>query len=234
MKILLVGHKGLLGSSFLSHVSNLDTTDLRFGDPLFSNFIQTCGYDIIINCAVDKTNNPLVNIELPFFLVEHCDYFIQFSSDAVFSGKKPNHLKYNKQDMPDPVCVYGQQKHEMEKILSTRTNCLIIRTSFIHSSSKLVSDILQQDEFLGFQNYLWSGLTANQVVELTMSCLNDRQTGLCHMFSKDSISKHKVASLVASAYNTKTRITPVEYPIVNRQVISDFDTNFDINRLNLL
>lgn len=231
MKILLIGHKGLLGSSFITKLPNLDITNLRFKSEPFLELIRSSNYDIVINCAVNKVSSPITNIELPLFLAESCRYLIQFSSDAVFSGKKPNYFKYSKKDIPDPICTYGKEKYEMEKALALRHNCLIIRTSFIHRSDRLVSDIRQKNKFLGFQNYLWCGLTANQIVDLTIGCIEENRTGLCHMFAKNSISKYELACHVASVYNTQTEIIPIEYPIINRQIVSDFDINFDIATL---
>lgn len=231
MKILLIGHNGLLGSLFITKLSNPDITDLRFKSKSFLELIKSSNYDIIINCAVNKISSPITNIELPLFLAESCRYLIQFSSDAVFSGKKPNSFKYSKKDIPDPICTYGKEKHEMERALSPHHNCLIIRTSFIHRSDRFVSDIRQKNKFSGFKNYLWSGLTANQIVDLTIGCLKDNRTGLCHMFSKNSISKYELACRVASLYNTETEIISVEDPIVNRQIVSDFDISFDIATL---
>ena len=230
MKILVLGHKGLLGSSLVS-LLEAESTDLRFPRPEFINFITQSNYDIVVNCAVNKINDKIVNVDLPVFLSASCNYLVQFSSDAVFSGSKKPYLKYDKTDPVDPDTIYGQQKVMMEQSLLDTPNSLIIRTSFVDQRSQFVQNILSQPKFLAFTNYLWSGLTAKQVSQLTRSCIKNNKTGLCHMFSNRTQSKYQLAKAVASCYNTQTEIIPVDYPILNRQITSDFDINFNISDL---
>jgi len=230
MRILVLGHKGLLGSSLIS-LLGADFTDLRFPSPEFINFITRSNYDVIVNCAVNKINDKVVNVDLPTFLSASCNYLVQFSSDAVFSGLKPHNLKYDKTDLVDPDTIYGQQKVMMEQSLIGISNSLIIRTSFIDQKSPFVQNILSQPKFLAFTNYLWSGLTAKQVSLLTLSCIKNNKTGLCHMFSNRTQSKYQLAKKVACCYNTQTEIIPVDYPSLNRQITSDFNINFNITDL---
>ena len=75
MKILLLGHKGMLGHMTLKYLKtkNLDieTTDLRWPSDEFKECIKNFDGDYIINCigAIhQRTNSFDVNWELPIFL----------------------------------------------------------------------------------------------------------------------------------------------------------------------
>jgi len=234
MKILILGHKGLIGSYLTNYIPQAQTVLYRYPSSEFIKHIVKTKYNIIINCAVNKTGDERTNIHLPYFLSKHCDYLIQFSSDAVFSGKKRIGETYSKEDSTDPICVYGKQKNKMEQLLYTVADkSLIIRTSFLDNESQFVKKILTNAEFFAFKNYIWSGLSSKQVANLTLSCITQHRTGICHMFSKNSLSKYKLALKISEQFHSKTKIIPTEHPIINRSIKSDFDISLNIEDLTI-
>jgi dTDP-4-dehydrorhamnose reductase len=232
MKTLVLGHKGLLGSYLSSIIPEAKTIPYRYPSVEFEQNIIYSKYNIIINCIVDKLNNETVNIDLPYFLSKHCDYLVQFSSDAVFSGKKPIDQQYLKEDKTDPICIYGNQKDKMEQSLQhTLSKSLIIRTSFLDKKSQFIQSVLTNNKFSAYKNYIWSGLSCQQVADLTLSCIQQHRTGMCHMFSKNALSKYELALRIAQNYNSQTEIIPVEFPVINRSINSDFDISFNLKDL---
>lgn len=67
------------------------------------------------------------------FLIEKKVYFIFFSSEYIFSGKK---IIYNEKNIPKTKMVYGNQKILIEKFIKKKKykNCLILRISKVYGN----------------------------------------------------------------------------------------------------
>ena len=61
--------------------------------------------------------------------------------------------------------------------------------------------------------------------------IEEQRTGLCHLFSKNTLSKYELAKQIAKLYNIKKDIIPKYYPIINRQIDTDFNIYFEIRNL---
>ena len=234
MKILLLGHNGILGNRIKQHI-DCHTTNFRFPSQDFNKTIVENQYDIIINCIVDKTTfcSLDINYALPYFLSQNCHTLVHFCTDAVFSGLKPIGESYTKFDQHDPVDNYGISKSKISQYLASKTRSLIIRTSFLDSRSLFVKQLTCWEQFPGYDNYYWNGLTANQVALETKKLILNKNIGLYHMFGATTYSKYQIAKAIVDRYNLPTKVIPAKMTkYINRSIESDFlGLNFDITQL---
>jgi dTDP-4-dehydrorhamnose reductase len=229
---LLIGHNGILGSRIRS-IIDCETINFKFPSVEFIDLIKKKSYSTIINCAVDKTGDPVVNIELPNFLSKHSDKLIHFCTDAVFSGFKTLGQQYTKNDIVCPTNQYGVTKSMGSEYLLNNTNATVIRTSFLDIRSEFVQKLSCDKEFCGYSNYYWNGLTAKQVAIETKKLLENNSTGLYHLFGNITYTKYEIANIIINFLNWPTKVISVELNKgINRSLKSDFlDLNFDINQL---
>lgn len=146
---------------------------------------------------------------------------IQISSDGVFSGSKG---QYKEIDLPDAKDEYG-----ICKILGELygKNCLTIRTSIIgpdlYKKNGLLSWFLRQEKSCnGFSNVIFAGFPTIIFAEIIRDYILPREDifGLYHI-SSTPISKYKLLSLIASIYNKRLIIKPLENPYCDRSLNSD-------------
>ena len=153
--ILVTGSKGQLGNEIkiLSnnykdiefHFHDIDTLDLT-DYKLLEDFFKKYKPLFLINCAaytaVDKAEKEKelafrLNAEVPGNLAGLCQKFstklIHISTDYVFDGK--NYRPYKEDDVPNPLSVYAKSKFEGENRILEFNNSIIIRTSWLYSSS---------------------------------------------------------------------------------------------------
>ena len=163
MKIVLLGKDGKLGSAiFAKLVDNydvigfnkkeLDITDSRkLKKELLQIFpdiiINAAAYTDVDNSEVSKEKALKVNSEALNAIIESAliinSFFIHFSTDYVFNGKKK--FPYLETDKPNPINVYGKSKLSGEKKINAYMhNFLILRTSWVMGTkgNNFVSKIL--------------------------------------------------------------------------------------------
>ncbi|MBD2438300.1 dTDP-4-dehydrorhamnose reductase [Nostoc sp. FACHB-110] len=164
-KILLIGSQGQVGQELqrilipLGNIVTISrpTVDLLKPDSL-PDIIQHHQPQVIINAAaytaVEKAETEpdlalTINSTSPGRIAKVAEkigaYFIHFSTDYVFDGKKAS--PYKETDPTNPLNVYGKTKLAGEQLI--QQNCqqhLILRTAWIYSSlskSNFVKTMLQ-------------------------------------------------------------------------------------------
>jgi dTDP-4-dehydrorhamnose reductase len=152
MKILVTGHKGMLGSDLLPQlvdagfdVIGLDVDELDITNPdNISRHFEAIQPELVINCAaytaVDKAESGIdvafaVNRDGPKNLAQACRTFliplIHISTDYVFDGTIAG--AYCEDDPINPLGVYGASKWEGEEcVRSCLEQHVIIRTSWLY------------------------------------------------------------------------------------------------------
>ena len=167
MKILLLGHKGMLGSDLLTKLSrehkvvgmDKEEIDIVSADEC-ENAIREASFDIVINaaaytnvdgCETDREGCFAVNAEAVKNIAEACrntkTRIIHFSTDYVFDGtaREP----YKEDASCNPINVYGESKLAGERYLQTLSdNYLLIRTSWLYGikGKNFVKAILEKAE----------------------------------------------------------------------------------------
>lgn len=154
MKILLLGHKGMLGSDLLLRlrrkyeVIGLDKEEIDITSlPACEEAVQENEPDIVINAAaytnVDGCENAqrecfAVNAEAVMNIAGSCRKknirIVHFSTDYVFdgSGSEP----YKEDDSCNPLNVYGTSKLAGENYLRELSdNYILIRTAWLYGKN---------------------------------------------------------------------------------------------------
>ena len=164
-RILITGHKGMLGSELFSFAKkqghkvtgfDLPEHDITKRDEMIA-FIKKTRPDIIIHAvaftAVDKCESESdtaysVNADgtqnICLAAKELSIPIVYFSTDYIFDGEKKE--PYGELDAPNPQSVYGKSKYEGEKFV--RELCLkhyIVRISWLcgHGGANFVETILK-------------------------------------------------------------------------------------------
>jgi len=165
MKILLLGHKGMLGSDLLKklsadhEVTGMDKEEIDIVSAKdCKNAVLEVNPEIVINAAaftnVDSCETArdacfAVNAEAVKNICEACRgrniKIIHFSTDYVFDGTatKP----YEGNDKCNPISAYGASKLAGERYLQTLSdNYLLIRTSWLYgvNGKNFVRTILEK------------------------------------------------------------------------------------------
>jgi len=191
-----------------------------------NHVIDNLKIKVMINCIslTDVSNQSLYELnrvftEFPKNLSELCKQknirLIQISSDGVFSGTKGN---YSEKDKPDPIDLYGNSKLKGEV---HEKNQLIIRISMIgHDKIKrqgLLEWFINQKECSLYNNYIFSGLTTNELSRITKDYIlpNSKLSGIYHI-AANPISKYELLSMVADIYNLKITINKDDSVKMNR------------------
>lgn len=154
MKILILGHKGMLGSDlflrlFAFHeVTGKDIEDLDIASAeACEGVISETGPDVVINAAaytdVDgcETNSEKcfsVNAEGVKHIALACGdrgiKVVHFSTDYVFDGKKGT--PYLEDDICNPINVYGRSKLAGEQYLQQySSDFLLIRSAWLYGKN---------------------------------------------------------------------------------------------------
>ncbi len=163
MKILIAGHKGMLGSALanvfkgeelvLWDLPEVDVADESILDQMVAEnpelVINATGYTAVDMAEKKKKEAKRGNITTVEMLAEACakinSPLVHFSTDYVFDGETKTGYKEN--DQPKPISFYGKTKAEAEKTLKKKTDeIFLIRTSGLYgpNGKNFVDAILEK------------------------------------------------------------------------------------------
>jgi dTDP-4-dehydrorhamnose reductase len=151
MKILILGHKGMLGSDLMLRLTavhdvtgkDVDDFDITAeGD--CARVIADCSPEVVINaaaytnvdgCETDQERCFAVNAGGVKNIAVACRgrgiLIVHFSTDYIFDGRKET--PYVEEDEPAPLNVYGASKLEGERFLQAFSDrWLLIRTAWLY------------------------------------------------------------------------------------------------------
>ena len=195
MKILLLGHKGMLGSDLLSKLSSehevvgmdREEIDIVSADECRKAIEETVP-DIIINaaaytnvdgCETAKEDCFAVNAEAVKNIAGACRNknirIVHFSTDYVFDGmaKQP----YKEGDKCNPINMYGESKLAGERYLqSLSDNYLLIRTSWLYGvkGKNFVGAILEKAKAKDFIRDTMEKANVEKEGPSTLSVVDDQ------------------------------------------------------------
>lgn len=239
-KVLLLGSTGLLGSAIKSVFENSSDFELLapnreqlelrsplqvadyIEDHMPDIIINCAGYNLVDNCEVEDHEQVLaeeLNIDLVMQLAilskNINSYFITFSSDYVFDGKKES--PYLESDVPNPINYYGQTKHAAEvKAISNNDKALVIRTSWLFGPNKnnfvsAIANKLKSDEpvtvvndQLGCPTYTLD--IANFLLD---KILYEKPSGILHLVNDKPCSWYDFAVEIRDALSLTKEILPI-------------------------
>jgi len=154
MKILVLGHKGMLGSDLvttLGGVHDITGKDVEDFDITSASdcrcVVEESGADVVINaaaytnvdgCETDEAGCFSVNADGVKNVAQACAgtriKLIHFSTDYVFDGTKT--VPYVEKDACNPINVYGRSKLKGEEYLREFSdNYILLRTSWLYGDN---------------------------------------------------------------------------------------------------
>ena len=178
MKLLVLGHKGMLGSSLVKFYHKYDVciTEYRWPSVKFKDVIRDFDGDLVINCIgaiPQKKQDFTINYDLPQFIVENLNPNIKYihpDTDCVFDGQIKEGEQYSKNQPTNAMEEYGISKSSIMRFYG-RPNLKIIRTSIIgidEYGKSLLSWFLCQKEYVnGYINHYWNGATTIQWAKIS-------------------------------------------------------------------
>lgn len=195
MKILLLGHQGMLGSDLFSKLSfdheivGMDKEEIDIvsaGE--CKDAIDATAPDIVINaaaythvdrCETDRERCFAVNADAVKNIAEACRKkkvrIIHFSTDYVFDGtaREP----YKEEDQCNPINVYGESKMAGENYLRSHSeNYLLIRSSWLYGAKgkNFVQTILEKAKAKSFIDDAMAKAKARSDNPSTLSVVDDQ------------------------------------------------------------
>jgi nucleoside-diphosphate-sugar epimerase len=206
MKILVLGHTGMLGSMVKKYFTYLgfqiETINSRFLKDNFISSIENFDGDFIINCIgaiPQRTNNFSINSDLPIFLETH----------------SPCRIIHPGTDCEMDIDDYGiSKKAASDYILSYGTKTKILKSSIIGPEQETHYGLMewflaQEGEIFGYTQAIWNGNTtlewAKQCYEL-ITKWDDYE--ILTILEGQPISKYDMLLLFKTFYNKNITIIP--------------------------
>lgn len=139
-----------------------------------------------------------------------------YSSDYVFDGENG---AYTEQDTTNPICVYGQQKLEIEqKIAWLSDNHLILRITVVYGwesqgknfISRLIKTLQSNQTIKVPQDQIGSPTLVNDIAEASCRLIETNATGLFHVAGIDLVNRYQFALEAAKIFGLSSEnIIPV-------------------------
>jgi len=243
MKILILGHNGMLGNVIYSYFKDkydVYVCYLRWDSNEFKQIVESIKVDFIINCigAIPQKiykieNYQNLNVDLPIFLESTGKKIIHPSTDCEFNGNLEYPLKYKKTDKRDAYDDYGKSKAKISQMIEEEFhNTKIIRTSIVghelNSNKSLLDWFLNIDEnkeVNGYINHHWNGITSLLWAEIAEKILLDwKNYSTIIQVGINGINKYELLKTFQKIYNKSLKINKFNTPVtVNKMLESDFE-----------
>ncbi len=242
MRVLVLGHTGMLGNAVHRYFQNqsavqVSTITARYPDSAFLPDIKATESEYIINCigAIPQhTPNDdtyrLLNEELPQRLDTLGVPVLHPSTDCEFAGTLPIGEQYRKDHERDAADAYGRSKaHVSAWIEQSAKHTKVIRTSIIgheiSSNRSLLSWFLAQTEPVrGYSNHYWNGITTLEWAKQAFTLMTQWADApvLTQLATEPCVSKYELLCLMRNAYEKNIVIKPYETePGTNKCLLSD-------------
>lgn len=244
IKILVLGHNGMLGNMVYSYFSNKPDVyevlklESRWGDEIFEKDIRKVGADFIINCigAIPQKHKDNVeiyqrlNVDLPLFLDSLGVKVVHPSTDCEFRGDLEVGELYTKKSFRDAEDVYGKSKAAAsEKIEKNSVNTKIIRVSIIGLEKATNVSFLNwvlssKGSVNGYTNHCWNGITTLEWSHICEALINDWNAyGVLNQFGTfPVVSKYEMVKKICEVFGHKLEVIPIETSkMVNKCMESD-------------
>jgi|TARA_Y100000310_G_scaffold344374_1_gene456831 dTDP-4-dehydrorhamnose reductase len=201
VKVLILGHKGMLGHTVHKYLSTKKdcesfTTNLRWPDDKFKVKIISLKHDYIVNCMgaiPQRTDNFKINYELPMWL----DKFA-IASRIIHPGT----------DCEMDKDEYGISKKRASDYLKKKGHSTkIIKTSIIGTELNTKASLLEwflnskEKHVYGYTEAYWNGNTSLQWAKTCYKIIkNYDKYDVENIVSTDCISKYELLNIIKRVY----------------------------------
>jgi dTDP-4-dehydrorhamnose reductase len=216
MKILVLGHRGMLGSMVSKYFSSLkncevETTELRWGNKEFKNELCNFKGEAIINCIgsiPQRCDEFSVNFELPIWL------------DKTLKCNIVHPATDCEMDEDD----YGLSKRKaMDYFKNHGERTWAIKTSIIGPELSTSCSLLEwflntpMQEVKGYTHQMWNGITTLQWAKICWEIVNDFDSFLVVTIPySECISKFALLSIIKEVYGKNINIVGSDTVKVNK------------------
>lgn len=210
MKILILGHKGMLGNAVFKYLEqkelDLLTTDYRWPSEKFKDFVLTSNVEVVVNCigAIPQRKKSFnVNYELPKWLDNNIKCkIIHPGTDCEIDDDE-----------------YGISKRQaVNYIIEKGKNTKIIKTSIIghevNSKASLLDWFLNEEGSVrGYNNHYWNGNTTLQWSKVCFDIINRwLEYDTLTIIESERVSKFQLLNIISSVYNKDILIEDYIHP----------------------
>ena len=251
MKTLIIGASGKIGKSIINFKSKdiiftynknkipggiqLDITKNNLND-IFKKYLVN---KIVLlsaitdpdECYKNKNYSNMVNViktkRLIDIIAKKKIYFIFFSSQYIFSGKKGN---YNENSDAKPNNLYGLQKYLIEKYIRKKTKKFaILRVSHTYGDkindqtliSNFISDLIKgKRNFQIAYDQKFNPLYFKDLKKVLNKFLNNEIKGVYNVGGPQKLSRYTCIKKIISQLNAKNR----KKIVINKTKFSNFNT----------
>ena len=199
MKVLVLGHNGMLGNTVCDYliglVDSLTVISERWPSTSFKNTIKEFDGDYIINCIgaiPQRTDKFKINYELPMWLDENVDCrVIHPATDCEMDDDEYGKSKFK---AGRHLAIHGTKtKQIVTSIIGHELNTNVSFLDWFLSSEESVS---------GYTECYWNGNTtlewANQAYKIM---LNWEKYSKRTVFSTECISKYELLTIIKDVYD---------------------------------
>lgn len=248
MKILILGHKGMLGYDLMSRFAlghevvgmDVDKIDITSAEDC-RNAVAEKGPDCVINaaaytnvdgCESDKEKSYAVNAIGVRNIAEACESrnikMVHFSTDYVFDGMKKT--PYVEEDVCNPINHYGRTKCDGEVFLqSAAKNYLLVRTSWLYGINgknfvKTVIEKGEQEKKLDVvDDQIGSPTFTYDLAGAVRLLMETGQTGIFHVTNRGHCSWYHFALKILEASGmTDVVVRPIKSDQLTRPAMRPF------------
>jgi dTDP-4-dehydrorhamnose reductase len=242
MKILLLGHRGMLGSDLLfqlgrkHEIIGLDKDEIditsefecrrTIQDNMPDIVINAAAYTDVDGCEKAKDECFAVNAEAVKYIAESCRKdnirIIHFSTDYVFDGN--GNEPYREDSLCNPVNVYGESKLAGERYLQERSsNYILIRTEWLYGRNgrNFVRTILEKARTVNKLEVVddqTGSPTYTRDLAAAVDLLIERNiAGIFHLTNRGSCSWFQFAKTILQVAGvTSVTVLPIKSAQLNR------------------
>ncbi len=223
MKVLILGHKGMLGHMVHKYLSTKDcelvTTNLRWPSDELKNFIIDFKGDFVVNCigAIhQRTSEFEVNTDLPIWLdkIEKTFKIIHPGTDCEIDDDD-----------------YGNSKREAaEYLLEKGKDTTIIKTSILGPELNTRASLFEwfmntnEKKIGGYNKYFWNGNTTLQWSKICYKIMKDfNRYDTLNIPTSDCISKYDLLVIIKNVFGKQIEIDKNPTTNINKCLVTTYD-----------
>jgi len=242
MKILLMGHKGMLGSDLLAQmrlhhevigmdkeeidITSADDCARAIEDTAPQIIINAAAYTNVDGCEASKEECFAVNAEALKNIADACRLknirIIHFSTDYVFNGA--GSAPYKEDDDCNPINTYGASKLAGERYLQTLAqNYIIIRTAWLYgvNGKNFVRTILEKAKttprLTVVDDQLGSPTHTKDLAAAVDLLIEKNAQGIFHVTNRGSCSWYQFAvKILQEAEIDNVEVSPIKSDQLSR------------------
>lgn len=223
MKVLILGHKGMLGHVVARYLRERGHDVVEGGR--YEGMVELGDAEAVVNCAgvVSGTDGLfMANTLLPLHLAARLDgrLLVHASTDCVFDGKRG---WYEAGERPNAMSDYGLSKRLGEGCREF-PRVVVLRTSIVgppgEAGRGLLGWFLRQDGPVeGWTDHIWNGITTLTWAQLAADVLEGRMVGLHQPSTSATITKYELLRLFGEVFEHSIEVRPVRTEPCDRSLV---------------